>query len=942
MQNTGKNQSPIEHLRLLQDSLVNRSDWPKKLHQMQLHARSVAEFASTNCESDVEALMNIIEELVDVLLIAHADNEAQDQVDSIVEFCASSVAIVTNGIEDDECEWPDVSKLCETAFDKWDEFLTEPVRVFDGWQQENEIPTAANVASEVDPDVDLGIKTQQIGMILGALAGVPSHSDSAVLTELADTSNQVTVLDPGEAKEGSTRLSTPASPFSQSVPLCELTPPAPISLDLDQETVDAYADDAVQCVSVIESEVLRYEQDQEPSGALRQICRELHTIKGASAAIGLAELAGYLHSVEDSLEQSCRSGSQADVEVVLQSVDAVRSQLEVLVTATDNHEVQKGGSPSNRIASTVDIAGSANSIRVNASQLDRLFDMLAELVMLRNRRDSSVDQLKRVNAELLHCVSRLRTWAEHFPTQSRGNDDEDVQSLPVSSLTEIASDVLELGRTLRQTFDPISEENLILSRFINQFRSELIELRRLPIQALFNRLQRPIRDAAKAENKHVQVKFVNDQVGLERSLHEKLYEPLMHVVRNAVSHGVECHDERLAAGKSEMGTITIEAHSGSNIFVVEVRDDGKGLDYEAVRLRGIERGLISADDNLTNEEIANLIFRPGFSTLDAVSEISGRGVGMDVVAASVEELHGWVELESKRGKGTCLRLLVPRSSFIENTLVFRIDDKYFAFPTRFVIPFDDNEIHEPGQGIHLAKLLGTKSDVAQSAVPIRLASPDHAERVGVTVWVDEVIGPEEVVTRPLPALMNTQRLFTGVTLSGTGAIMLLLNAESLIAVAREQSDDLIEIYPLIREECSVRSDRLSILVAEDSFTARLTLCKLIRSLGDYEILEARDGSEALSILKANRENIGAVFTDIDMPRMTGFDLLREIEVLGRSVPVPPVTVLSSRSDQRSRETAAQFGAFHYLTKPANESAIKQVIDRAIVTRDSSQVSGEKE
>ena len=408
----------------------------------------------------------------------------------------------------------------------------------------------------------------------------------------------------------------------------------------------------------------------------------------------------------------------------------------------------------------------------------------------------------------------------------------------------------------------------------------------------------------------------------------------MHVVRNAVSHGIESATARKAAGKPESGTITIEAHSGSNLFVVEVRDDGNGLDYDVVRQRGIEKGLVTVDEELTNEEIANLIFRPGFSTRDVVSEVSGRGVGMDVVASSVEELHGWVELESRMGEGTCLRLLVPRSSFIESAMVFRIGKQCFAFPTRFVIPFASSEPVE--SGIHLRKLLSPNSEPASTQVPICLESPDHPDRDAVTVWVDEIIGTEEVVTRPLPALTKTQRLFTGVTLSGAGDILLLLNAESIVTC--DEAVGPIEIYSALRDDsdnAGADEKKLCVLVAEDSVTARLTLCRILNSISDFEILEARDGSEALSLFKENRKRVDMIITDIDMPRMTGFDLLREIQVLGRSGSVPPVTVLSSRGDQRSRDTAIQFGAFHHLTKPANESSIQQVVDRVLAQRESS-------
>ena len=929
MQQQTQNETPIELLRCMHAAFCNRTAWPADLLIAQAHARNVAEFGLENGLSDIETLLRIVGELVDVLLMSYSESETQSSTTELVLFCQTATESVSNELEGNGIAAETCPNLITVAYDNWGEFLSlgELQSGFDSWEsdQSNSEPDDCH-----DSPPNSNGENQQIGLILESLCGTPDD-DIATYSEQTHTASDST----GKAAN--------ATPFDDTNLSEPIQAPPPVAINVDQETVNAYADDAVQCVSVIETQVLRYEQDPNSLDALRQICRELHTIKGASAAIGLTQLAGFLHRVEDSLEQSCEAATQTDVEVVLQSVDAVRSQLEVLVTATDNADTQQcaGTGPS---LAALDCSAAPDSIRVNAGQLDRLFDMLAELVMLRNRRDSNVDSLKRVNADLLHCVSRLRMIAEHSPQQVGVNDNRS-GTIPVSSLTEIASDVLELGRVLRQTIDPITTENITLSRFIDQFRSEVIELRRLPVQSLFTRLQRPIRDAAKAEGKQVQVRFVNERVGLERSLHEKLYEPLMHVVRNAVSHGIESTTDRQSAGKPTSGTITIEAHSGSNLFVIEVRDDGKGLDYEFVRQRGVEKGLVSYDEELTNEEIANLIFRPGFSTRDEVSEISGRGVGMDVVASSVEKLHGWVELESKKGEGTCLRLLVPRSSFIESALVFRVAGQCYAFPTRFVVPFASSRPTE--RGIRLREVLSFSSKSPTSQVPICLESPDHPERDAITVWVDEVVGTEEVVTRPLPALMNTQRFFTGVTLSGTGSILLLLNAESLFGCEPSAA---IEINTAIRDDAEtsppdvpVNDDNsLCIVVAEDSVTARLTLSRILREVCTCEILEAKDGSEALALYTANRDRVDLVITDIDMPRMTGFDLLRELQVLERTGPVAPVTVLSSRGDQRSRDTAVQFGAFHHLTKPTNESAIRQIIDRVLAGRENSEsVSGEQ-
>ena len=251
-------------------------------------------------------------------------------------------------------------------------------------------------------------------------------------------------------------------------------------------------------------------------------------------------------------------------------------------------------------------------------------------------------------------------------------------------MTEIANDLLELGRSLRELYEPVADENLTISRFIRHFRQELMQLRRVPLGGLFRRLQRAAHDVARIEGKKAQLVLVGEDVGLERSIQEQLYEPLLHMVRNAVSHGIESESTRIAAGKNPLGTVTLEAHGGSNLLVVTVRDDGRGLDYDALRRRGIEMGLIPVDRPATRSELSRLIFHAGLSTRRDATEVSGRGVGMDVVATTLERMHSWVEVDSTPGAGTTIRLLIPRHSVIEHVMVFRSGGQEFGLPTQFV------------------------------------------------------------------------------------------------------------------------------------------------------------------------------------------------------------------------------------------------------------------
>ncbi|MEZ6115828.1 MAG: ATP-binding protein [Pirellulaceae bacterium] len=427
-----------------------------------------------------------------------------------------------------------------------------------------------------------------------------------------------------------------------------LVAPEPKPFVMDAETREAYADDAIRCLTGIEQAILSFEQNPSDHRTIQSICRELHTLKGASATVGLDEFATYFHQVEDSLT----NGRDVGVDVVLACVDAVREQLKLLV----DEATREADVPEVRSYNVEDTGDATpDSIRVKSSQLDRLLDLLAELVMLRNRRDSRVDSLRQVNDELVRCVTRLRTYGENVTSEMIANSGDQNNfartAAGINSLTEVATDLLELGQNLRELYEPVAEENAALSRFIGQFRQELMELRRMPINGLFQRVQRTLREAARVENKQVRMEVRGQHLGLERSVQEQLFDPLLHIVRNAVSHGIELPKDRESVGKSPTGTLTLSASASSNLFVLEIRDDGRGLDYDALRRRGQERGLLPSNRPATHEELSRLIFHPGFSTRSSVNEISGRGVGMDVVAATLERLQGWVDVTSALGKG---------------------------------------------------------------------------------------------------------------------------------------------------------------------------------------------------------------------------------------------------------------------------------------------------
>ncbi len=722
---------------------------------------------------------------------------------------------------------------------------------------------------------------------------------------------------------------------------------------LDPELREAFLDDAASCLGSMETALLRLESNPQDQESLNQILRELHTLKGASGSVGLSALADLIHQLEDGLRDDHAAGRAPSVDNLFQSVHHIRSQFgastpmppaamppastpatslppSVPSPTVTPPTATPPAATATKVPSTGEVTRPATAqpvfsddspddelVRVKSSQLNRLMDMLVELVMLRNQRETELSELQSVYHELVTSVAKMRLLSNE--SEMRADSSTSLQ------LSEVASDVLETAQQVRDCARPFASGNAAVSRFIRQFRQELVELRRTPISGLFRRLQLVARDAARAESKQVRLAFKGEDSGIERTLQQRLYEPLLHIVRNCVCHGIEPAAERTQIGKPAEGVISLEAISGPNLFVIEVRDDGRGLDYEAIRRRGVERGLLSADQAVNRDELSQLIFHPGFSTRDTANQAGGRGVGMDVVASTMQRMRGWLEVASEPGQGTRIRLSFPLPSVIQHAMVFRCADQLFALPME--------SIQAAGKVSHdipraeFSTLLGLDATQGHTnQQPLVVADDSRVLTNGqaalLALLVDDIIGPEELVVRPLPSLLKHHPFCVGATLSGMGQTVLLLDARRLLrsratsltrVVPRAQPDQLGQ--PSQPPTTAVRLTR--VLVVDDSLSARK---RVVRSLSRYplDIVEASDGKEALELLK--KESFAAVFSDMEMPNVDGMELLAELQSFDQGAP-PPVVIISSRSEQEFTDRARRLGAANYLIKPLADEAL---------------------
>lgn len=850
-----------------------------------------------------------------------SEGEQSGEHSSRLQFLRDGLREIQEVIAADQQGSDKLNALHQEVIERWGELLTSCDDTdFRSQFQDEDAWGSQTVAEEQGEQDDLVTPSvEEIHSLLGQLNSTQSSSPKFV-------PERVHEMDQSDLESTTSRSVTDSHSLASM--------DAKASLDsLDDELREAFLYDASHCVTSMENSLLQLEANPKDPDALNQICRELHTLKGASASVGLSDMADLLHGLEDQLREDHSAGKTPQIDALLASVDLLRSQIlsdvpvdtQAEFTAESSDESASAEHRTNASLALPDFGDGISDdemVRVKSSQLNRLMDMLAELVMLRNRREMELADLQEVYHELICSVSKMRLLS------NEGNVFSDACSS--LQLTEVANDVLEVAQHVRDCARPVAEGNASVSQFIRQFRQELVALRRTPISGLFRRLQRVVRDAAHAEGKEVDLKLIGEDAGIETSLQQRLYEPLLHIVRNSVCHGIEQPKVREQFGKLPSGKITVEARSGTDMFVIEIGDDGRGLNYDAIRRRGIEAGLLRSEQVASREELSQLIFKPGFSTRQSANQIAGRGYGMDVVASTIQRMRGWLEIDSETNWGTRIRLSFPLPSVIQHAMVFRCGGQLFALPMQSVR--SAGESGRESRVLAFAKMLGVAPAENSQRIDLAWDSSSSQDKLDdatrTTLLVDEVVGPEEVVVRPLPSLLKHHPYCSGATLSGMSQTVLFLDARRLIEA---QADVDFEIEGGAIQDASTsgqcdwetgdQSQRPRVLVVDDSLSARK---RVVRLLGRYpiDIVEASDGKKALAILK--QQHFDAIFSDMEMPHVTGMDLLEALQSYEQGE-APPVVIISSRNEAEFTDRAHELGANNYLFKPLGEDALERAL-----------------
>ncbi|WP_298832251.1 Hpt domain-containing protein [uncultured Piscinibacter sp.] len=626
------------------------------------------------------------------------------------------------------------------------------------------------------------------------------------------------------------------------------------------------------------------------------------------------------------------------------------------------------GGATARVVAEKSQGASQSAVRVRAPLLDRLVNQAGEVSITRSRIESSVGQIKGSLNDLTENLERLRQQLRDIELQAETQMSSRLEAAKAMSqsfdplefdrftrfqeltrmMAESVNDVATVQRTLQRSLDSTEDELASQARLTRDLQDDLLRTRMVEFEGQSDRLYRVARQAAKETGKQVRLDIVGGSIEVDRGVLDRMMGSFEHLLRNCVTHGIEMPDVRSARGKDPAGVVLVSVTHEGNEVGIEFRDDGCGLDLERIRAKGVAMGLIDPNQPVADADLANLIFTPGFTTADSVTELAGRGVGMDVVRSEVNAMGGRIETATAPGQGTSFKLVLPLTTAVTQVVMLRCGTATVAVPSTLIeivrraTPQEIEQSYANGSYslgdrlmpfFWLGALLQLSAASSENVGRTRPVVVVRSAQQRVALHVDEVLGNQEVVVKNLGPQLSRLPGLAGMTLLASGAVALIYNPVALATLygeaartatmtALQSPQAASPMAPDAMAEPRIAAAPL-VLVVDDSLTVRRVTQRLLVREG-YRVVLAKDGIEALERLAEERPQV--VLSDIEMPRMDGFDLVRNIrgDVRLRDL---PVIMITSRIAQKHRDYAAELGVDHYLGKPYSEEDLLALIGR---------------
>ncbi len=755
-----------------------------------------------------------------------------------------------------------------------------------------------------------------------------------------------------------------------------------------KEIIEDFLIEAFELVEQIDEDLVRLESEPDNLDLLNSIFRVAHTIKGSSSFLNFDVLTKLTHHMEDVLNKARKEELKMTpdiMDVVLESIDDMKTLLqEIRDKGTDKEsdiDIEDICKKLDAISNNTPLEETKTEPEKNEQEKkseeepdysnmskEEIEEEIERLLKQRKEEDKKRKALKKEQKKREEKNKPKKETTTPSKMEAKKDDKKVSPKVSSSALEQtIRVEVKRLDHLMNLIGELVLGKNRLLKIYddveeryegekfleeLNQVVSSIsvvttdlqiavMKTRMLPIAKVFNKFPRLVRDLSRELNKEIELVISGEDTELDKSIIEEIGDPLVHIIRNSCDHGIESAEERKMLGKPPKGTIELKAYNEGNQIVIEVKDDGKGLDPELLKRKALEKGLISPReaDNMGNKEAYTLIFRPGFSTAKEVTNVSGRGVGMDVVKTNIEKLNGIIDIDSEIGKGTVIKLKIPLTLAIIQSLLVGVQEEYYAIPLASVletvrISLEDiymiegkNVLRLRDEILSLVKL----SDIFGVEQIYEASEHAYVVVIGLAetklgIIVDYLVGQEEIVIKSMGDYLQGIEGIAGATIRGDGKVTLIVDIAALMDMAKNVKTNIIAEAKTAKKQKNSPSD-YTVLIVDDSKTDRSIMKKTLTPLG-INIIEATNGIEALNIVKSNKYNFDAILIDIEMPRMDGYTLASEIKKYSRYKNIPLIAV-TSRTSKSDRLRGIEVGMTEYITKPYSPEYLLNTVSRNI-------------
>jgi chemosensory pili system protein ChpA (sensor histidine kinase/response regulator) len=784
--------------------------------------------------------------------------------------------------------------------------------------------------------------------------------------------------------------------------------------ELDADLLPVFLEEGGDMLPQMGQALRSWQQNPSDATIPSSILRLLHTLKGSARMAGAMEFGQFMHELETRMEQIAHSG-QPSPQVIedllarhdhglqlfeyLQNPESKQAALKLAAEkanleqqaaqsgaarpAQDGVVIQAlmptiGNNTAGRVSTPAAQAAAAPAsqvplVRVRADILDRLVNQAGEVSISRSKLETEVGTLRSSLSELTENVVRLREQLREIEMQAETqitsrmahSGDREFDPLEFDRFTrlqeitrmmaESVNDVGSVQQNISRTVESATNDLYTQARLTRDLQQDLMRVRMVQFASISERLYRVTRQASKEVDKRVNLDIRGSAVEMDRSVLEKMAGPFEHLLRNAIVHGIESREGRRGAGKSEIGELRVEIRQEGNEVVIQFSDDGQGLNLNRIREKAKATGLLTDDQEISDAEVTDMIFHPGFSTASEVTELAGRGIGMDVVRSEATALGGRIAITSELGKGAQFTIHLPLTLAVTQVVILSTGGRVYAVPSVLVeqvqqlkvgqltAAYNDGSVTWQGHRVpmyYLSTLLGDRdaTAVAQQYSPLVILKSGNDR---VAIHVDQIQGNREVVIKNIGPQLARMIGIAGATVLGSGEIVLILNPVPLAQRAIQESVrapriipsdapsdmgavvDMVSNKPISPKSEPVQGLRTQhiIMVVDDSLTVRRVTQRLLAREG-YQVVLAKDGVDALEQLQAITPDV--MLVDIEMPRMDGFDLTRNVRGDERTRHIP-IIMITSRTATKHRNYAMELGVNEYLGKPYQEDDLLKSI-----------------